>query len=51
MLRSRLLSVLTLDVRSLALMRIAYGLLIFVDILNRCWHFEMHYAQEGALGL
>lgn len=40
-----------LDLRSLALMRIAYGLVILADLFTRSRSFEMHYTESGAFPL
>ena len=40
-----------LDLRSLALMRIAYGLLIVMDLAIRSLSFEQHYTETGAFPL
>lgn len=32
-------------------MRIAYGMVLLADVLNRTNHFDMHYTNRGALGL
>lgn len=40
-----------LDLRSLALFRIALGLVLFLDWANRALHFRAHYTSEGILPL
>ena len=39
----------TLDLRSLALLRIGYGLVALFDLLNRARTFSMHYTDDGAM--
>jgi hypothetical protein len=41
----------TLDLRSLALMRIAYGLVLLSDLFIRARSFVFHYTDQGALPL
>lgn len=46
---SRLGRIFTLDTRSLALCRVATGLLVLGDLLTRAWTFRLHYTDLGVL--
>ena len=49
--RSKILSIFSLDLRALALMRIGAGIILLVDLLLRAQNLTAHYTDQGILPL